>query len=77
MAKKNGMAAKILIALAMLALAIGGILWAKGGSYGVLEKTVEDMEPEVKKNTEFRIGAAKDIEHIKGAVDRIEKKLDQ
>lgn len=87
MAKSTGI--KITIATIATVLGIAWVVWRMGdeiwdqgathAAEAVVLKTtvkrVDKLEPEVKLNTEGRTQVQTDIEWIKGAVDRIEKKL--
>jgi len=77
MPRKTGI--KLTVAtIVVIIITVAGVVYAYGRQSEQLDELhehVKTMEPEVKANTEGRIEVQGDIKWIKGAVERIEKKL--
>lgn len=69
------MAKEQVITIKTVGTIIGIIIVVAGAvaAYIITSDKVDGLEPEVKKNTEFRIGAGKDIEHIHEGIEDIKK----
>ncbi len=75
MAEAMKVTIKTIATVMTIAGIIVGVIWATAGKDHLIHDTsdkVVAMEPEVKQNTEARIGMQKDIEHINEGIGRIE-----
>jgi len=71
---------KFILALFGVVLLIAGIIFASGryiNKVDTIEKNVNEQIEKTALHDKAIYGMQKDIEHIRGAVDRIERKIDE